>query len=219
MLLKIKKIGPLVGLVMISFLAGCAEKYVAPVTPRPLSQVMDLNLSPEERRIQTIARQLELNQVAKVKERDPAEKAAIKIIANQKKVEGWSALRGCPSGTVWIDPVVTRRWSFGPVVRVIIANVDSVPLTISQSNRRVIIRDLCPGGSLTVLWQFEAKDKDILDFHYTAEGRYSDGTIGKAESEIFQLNRYIYNQDQDHRDWDIVLKRFIPPPQMFTKKN
>ena len=145
------------------------------------------------------------------KARAEFEKAEKKVAEAEKKREQAierSGLAGCDAGSVWVHPDAVPYRSISSTVRIRVFNPESVPVNIEDPRHGVVVRGLCPGGSLTLFRARSLVDPDYLQFRFIARATLPDGRLGIEESQSYTLSSHDWSSGRGRQeyDWTIQLR-------------
>jgi hypothetical protein len=204
-------------LAVVVSVAACAGK-VAPATIPLSERIAELkaqeaerlaNETPEDRAIRARAEEIEREMATKKAREEakrsgsPAMRKAIKEFEKAKKAITNSGLQGCDPSTVDVHPDVAPRRNASSTVKVQAFNQGQVPVDIYEPKHGLVVRNLCPGGSLTL---FRARrlgiDPDYIQFRYVAKAILSDGRMLTAESQQYQLSKYDWSSGRGRQEYD-----------------
>ena len=229
---KTKVISPILGLAMSLFLIGCAggKRVSLQTPPAPIAaKPVDPNLPAEEKKIQVLARQIELDEAAKKnreeldKLRRPAEKKAEAIVRKEErrtedrqnkdvKVLRNADIEGCLGG-VNVSEWATGGRSYQAYGKTRVINTSGVAVDIVDSYKgETAVRNLCPGGSITLFRKIDfLRDSLAVSYQYIATGKFPDGSMGTAQSPGVYLSSYQTSyQNGQSQIWEIRLQKFLP---------
>ena len=183
------------------------------------------NETPTERLIRLRAEQIELEEAIKKaklevatsdspamrKARAEFEKAEKKIAEaqnSQEKAVERSGVAGCDGTAIWVHPDAVPYRTINSSVRIRVFNPESVPVNIEDPRHGVVVRGLCPGGSLTLFRARSLVDPDYLQFRFIARATLPDGRIAIEESQSYNLSSYDWRSGRGRQeyDWTIQLR-------------
>lgn len=208
-------------LVLVCASPSVAQEGLDPDMARKIEQVRD-----RERLIRLRAEQIRLaKEVAEAekalrksepreerqarKEVEKTEKKVAKAQENAEKAVQRSAITGCEAGTVDVHPSVAPRWTINSSVRIRVTNPEQVPINIEDVQHGLIVRNLCPGGSLTIFRARNIADPDRMSFRFTAKARFPDGSLGMDQSRSYRLSSRDWSSGRGRQeyDWTIRLRK------------
>lgn len=137
---------------------------------------------------------------------DNADRKARKEIENRERFQeqvknaaSVAGLRGCPANTVWISPTAVGTRSYQAYSKVTVYNRSGTTIDIRDEFKgEYAVRNLCPGGVLTLFKRLGPIDPDYIYFWYVAT-RHDPGEVLTYQSPQISLTRG-YSQPQI-RDW------------------
>lgn len=167
----------------------------------------DPNLTPREREIKILARQIELQEEIKRLESQKrkietqSEKRARKEIERREKTENKlqkraestisnAQISGCAPDSVWVSPRATMNSLLRVMSVVRVTNSGTLPVDIeSPLYGGILVRGLCSGGSITLSFVLRWEEPDQLQIPLTAISRPTDGGVATDQFQTY-LNRY-----------------------------
>ena len=183
------------------------------------------NETPQERLIRLRAEQIELEEaIKKAKlevatsdspamrkaraEFEKAEKKTAEVEEKARKAIANSGLQGCDPSTVQVHPDAVPYRSISSTVRIRVFNPESVPVNIEDSRHGLIVRGLCPGGSLTLFRARSLVDPDYLQFRFIARAMTPDGRMLMDESPSYTLSSHDWSSGRGRQEdnWTIQLQ-------------
>jgi hypothetical protein len=155
-----------------------------------------------------------------VKSDTPSMKQARKEVVSKLRAEAVEAaetardsinaqVTGCDPATVWISPKVSERSRWRVMTTIEVINVSAIPIDEIRagSGYGVVVRNLCPGGSITLSFVLRWEDSDNVRIPLTAISRTAEGGIAVAQSSA-NLNRMsIRHSRVTSRVWQVRLNR------------
>lgn len=212
--------------VALAILAGaCASKRKPEIVPLTPSQ-QAIRDSPEEQRIREAAaliaeaKQDEADLKAVRKLDTPEERKVRNGLAASREQTRRSQARtaktferakisGCDPTTMSIHPDAVAHATINSFVKIRVTNLSSVPIDITDAKFGTVVESLCPGGSMTLFRNRSLHSPDYVQFSYTATGRFSDGSVGFAQSDMYSLSKYDWSSGggQQERFWQVQLYR------------
>ena len=138
-----------------------------------------------------------------------------KRIANREKKQTEAVTQanviGCdPITSVEINPGATRYSSwFGNTLVIRLVNESALTIdSIETSFHRYgwVVRNICPGGSLTISFMLDWQDPDSMQVPFKAISRDAGGGMAIEERQ-FYINRNNQYQRVDNQVWNIHLYR------------
>lgn len=143
------------------------------------------------------------------KEIERAEKKSIKADEVADKAAQRAAITGCEAGTVEVHPNIAPRFTINSSVRVRVTNPEQVSVDIEDAQSGLVVRNLCPGGSLTIFRARNIADPDHMNFRFLAKARFPDGSLGMDESRSYRLSSRDWSsgRGRQYDDWTIHLRK------------
>lgn len=177
------------------------------------------SLKPWEERLKKLSKgyQLKLDKENKTyQENKKKEEKAKKQREEQRREEAQAhydaKIEGCPNDAVWVNPTAVNYSLRRSAVAITVLNASPLYVNIRSSrgvgDRAVIVRNLCPGGTMNLAFSFENLRNLFIDYEnfvIQAIGRYPDGSLGKHDFPI-NLNRHNYSY-RYNPEWTIYLNK------------
>jgi hypothetical protein len=116
-----------------------------------------------------------------------------------------------------VDLTFFDNHGYTPRVSVTVVNTHSFPISIEKEGGGTIVRNLCPGGSITLVRKINGWDN--LDEYYREEvrfiarGRFTDGALGLqfSPSFVISVSDARYNGKVKTGSWLIQLQKVTNP--------
>lgn len=143
------------------------------------------------------------------KELEKEEKKVAKAEESAEKAIDRADITGCESGTVEVHPNIAPRFTINSSIRIRVTNPEQVPIDIEDAQHGLIVRNLCPGGSLTIFRARNIADPDHMSFRFLAKAMFPDGTLAMGESRSYRLSSRDWSsgRGRQYDDWTIHLRK------------
>ncbi len=134
-----------------------------------------------------------------------------KLEKRVSKANNFVDLRGCePSDTFWVNPSVGNDWglretAINSMVLMTIVNRGREPVEIVSSLHKTLVKGLCPGGTITLVFSGRSRDPLNMNFVVTATAR-PEPTIVQTDSRYLSIPGGDYNSRQIMSQlWEVSL--------------
>lgn len=141
--------------------------------------------------------------IARAQQSRARKETSQKVHAEQSLL--YAGLSGCTKGTVWVNERATGRAYGFAAAKVRVLNLHPFPVDISDEAGDVV-RNLCSGGSVTLFRRYRIwAEPPTITYQYMATGRFSDGSVGRQQSQTIFLSAQ--QPTQQSLTWEIRLSK------------